>query len=204
MKQPELGKKLIQLRRQKNMTQEELVEACNVSVRTIQRIESGEVTPRVSTVKIIIAALGENIESLITPHVPDPKADLGTTENWLQISWISGIVAFILGFIDTAIEINRFDTLDLDMPLSFYLSIKLGSLASYILFYMGLIKLGDYFENRLLAIAGYLLIGLSTLMTTTDILISSRIQGTKEVKRRRTHLVLSKEVCFILSIILIH
>ena len=43
MKQPELGQKLIELRQQRNMTQEELVEACNVSVRTIQRIESGEV-----------------------------------------------------------------------------------------------------------------------------------------------------------------
>ena len=42
MKQPLLGKKNTELRIQKGLTQEELVERCNVTVRTIQRIESGE------------------------------------------------------------------------------------------------------------------------------------------------------------------
>ncbi|MCS5489833.1 helix-turn-helix domain-containing protein [Algoriphagus limi] len=46
MKQPELGKKISELRKAKGMTQEELVEKCNLNVRTIQRIEAGEVTPR--------------------------------------------------------------------------------------------------------------------------------------------------------------
>jgi transcriptional regulator with XRE-family HTH domain len=57
MKQPDLGKKIAELRRAKGLTQEELVEKCNLSVRTLQRIESGEVTPRSYTVKIIFAAL---------------------------------------------------------------------------------------------------------------------------------------------------
>jgi transcriptional regulator with XRE-family HTH domain len=57
MKQPELGKKIIELRKAKGLTQEELVEKCNLSVRTLQRIESGEVTPRSYTTKIIFAAL---------------------------------------------------------------------------------------------------------------------------------------------------
>jgi len=46
MKQPESGRKIFQLRMAKGLTQEELVERCNISVRTIQRIEAGEVTPR--------------------------------------------------------------------------------------------------------------------------------------------------------------
>ena len=46
MKQPELGQIIHDLRKQKGLTQEELVEKCNISVRTIQRIEAGEVTPR--------------------------------------------------------------------------------------------------------------------------------------------------------------
>jgi transcriptional regulator with XRE-family HTH domain len=57
MNQPELGKKIAELRKVKGLTQEELVEKCNISVRTLQRIESGEVTPRSYTVKIIFAAL---------------------------------------------------------------------------------------------------------------------------------------------------
>jgi len=57
MNQPELGKKIVELRKAKGFTQEELVEKCNLSVRTLQRIESGEVTPRSYTIKIIFAAL---------------------------------------------------------------------------------------------------------------------------------------------------
>lgn len=57
MNQPDLGKKIAELRKAKGLTQEELVERCNLSVRTLQRIESGEVTPRSYTIKIIFAAL---------------------------------------------------------------------------------------------------------------------------------------------------
>lgn len=61
MNQPELGKKIAELRKAKGLTQEELVGKCNINVRTLQRIESGEVTPRSYTVKIIFAALDYNI-----------------------------------------------------------------------------------------------------------------------------------------------
>lgn len=57
MKQPELGKKIADLRKAKGYTQEELVEKCNLSVRTLQRIESGEVVPRSHTIRVIFAAL---------------------------------------------------------------------------------------------------------------------------------------------------
>ena len=46
MQQPELGRRLTALRKERTLTQEELVEKSHVSVRTIQRIEAGEVLPR--------------------------------------------------------------------------------------------------------------------------------------------------------------
>jgi uncharacterized Tic20 family protein len=46
MNQPDLGLKVSELRQQKNLTQEGLASYCEVSARTIQRIESGEVEPR--------------------------------------------------------------------------------------------------------------------------------------------------------------
>ncbi len=49
MNQPDIGQKVVELRSQKNLTQEKLAEYCEVSTRTIQRIESGEVEPRVFT-----------------------------------------------------------------------------------------------------------------------------------------------------------
>ena len=57
MEQPELGKKIAELRKQMGLTQEELVNECNLSVRTLQRIEAGEVTPRSYTIKKIFEVL---------------------------------------------------------------------------------------------------------------------------------------------------
>ena len=45
MKQPDLGLKVSELRKEKGFTQEQLAEDCEVTPRTIQRIESGEVEP---------------------------------------------------------------------------------------------------------------------------------------------------------------
>ena len=52
MNQPDLGLKVTELRQQKGLTQEQLAERCEVSARTIQRIESGEVDPRAYTLHL--------------------------------------------------------------------------------------------------------------------------------------------------------
>ena len=67
MRQPELGKKISELRKAKGLTQEELVEKCNISVRTIQRIETSDVTPRMYTIKTILAALDQDLEAVEGP-----------------------------------------------------------------------------------------------------------------------------------------
>lgn len=58
IKQPELGKQIADSRKARGLTQEELVDLCNLSVRTLQRIEAGEVTPRAYTVRLLFDALG--------------------------------------------------------------------------------------------------------------------------------------------------
>src|SRR5512139_4090384 len=58
MHQPDLGLKVSELRQQKGLTQEQLAEFCEISPRTIQRIESGEVDPRAYT----LHCLGEALE----------------------------------------------------------------------------------------------------------------------------------------------
>jgi len=57
MNQPDLGLKVTELRQQKSLTQEQLAELCEVSTRTIQRIESGEVDPRSFTLQCLSKAL---------------------------------------------------------------------------------------------------------------------------------------------------
>lgn len=66
MEQPDLGKKIAELRKAKGLTQDELVEKCKLSVRTLQRIESGEVKPRSYTIKLIFSALDYNIKDDIS------------------------------------------------------------------------------------------------------------------------------------------
>ena len=57
MNQPDLGLKVTELRQGKGFTQEQLAEKCEVSPRTIQRIESGEVDPRAYTLQCLSQAL---------------------------------------------------------------------------------------------------------------------------------------------------
>jgi transcriptional regulator with XRE-family HTH domain len=57
MKQQELGIKLAELRKAKGLTQEDLVAKCNINVRTLQRIEAGEVIPRSYTLQVILTVL---------------------------------------------------------------------------------------------------------------------------------------------------
>ncbi len=63
MQQPKLGKKIAYNRKIKGLTQEELVAKCNLSVRTLQRIETGKATPRIYTIKLIFEALELDFES---------------------------------------------------------------------------------------------------------------------------------------------
>lgn len=58
MEKLDFGRKLIDVRKAKGLTQEEVAEKCKITVRTIQRIESGIVKPRAYTVKIISDCLG--------------------------------------------------------------------------------------------------------------------------------------------------
>ena len=53
MKQPELGRKVAEIRNSIGLTQDELSKKCKLSLRTIQRIESGLVNPRSYTLRII-------------------------------------------------------------------------------------------------------------------------------------------------------
>jgi len=86
MNQPDLGLKVSELRQLKNLTQEQLAEKCEVSTRTIQRIESGEVDPRAFTLQ----RLGEALNFDFEEHNP-------ANENlWLTILHLSSAVVMLI------------------------------------------------------------------------------------------------------------
>lgn len=55
---------LASLRKTKGLSQEALAEACGLSLRAVQRIESGEVSPRPHTVKVMAEALDIPVDAL--------------------------------------------------------------------------------------------------------------------------------------------
>jgi len=60
-----LGKKIAQIRKQKGLTQEELAESAKVNLRTIQRIEREETSPRGNTLRQICEVLEVNLEEIM-------------------------------------------------------------------------------------------------------------------------------------------
>ncbi|MCX2839843.1 helix-turn-helix domain-containing protein [Salinimicrobium sp. MT39] len=58
MKKQDFREKLIEVRKARGLTQEDVAKKCKVTVRTIQRLESGQVTPRAYTIRTISENLG--------------------------------------------------------------------------------------------------------------------------------------------------
>lgn len=85
IQQPALGKKIADYRKVKGLTQEELVEKCNINVRTLQRIEAGEVTPRTSTIKLIFEALEIEFEDVIESNSTDDVTQKRAQNHFLEL-----------------------------------------------------------------------------------------------------------------------
>ena len=86
MNQPDLGLKVAELRQQKGLTQERLAELCEVSPRTIQRIESGEVDPRAYTLHCLGETLGFDFG----------EENTGNENLWLTLLHLSSIFCILI------------------------------------------------------------------------------------------------------------
>ena len=175
MEQPDLGKRLTALRKEKNLTQEELVEKSHVSVRTIQRIEAGEVLPRLSTVKILWAALGETFEpstAKATQIMETPKNILPNANRiTVLIAALAGAVylicQIILGSLDIAWFMNEGDWGP--MMNAVYIALTAIMVIAYILFARGFIALSTVFENTLLKSSAWMLMLATAALGVLDV-----------------------------------
>lgn len=182
MKQPELGRKISELRKSKGLTQEELVEKCNISVRTIQRIETGEVTPRSYTIKTILSALDFNLDEISGQNKYNSSwlknlmlidVDLSSPSNFLvrqlNIAVIFGISYFILGFLEGAADYSRYKEDEMMFGSTGYVVMKVLVLISFLFFQRGFIIIGGLFNNYLLKVTVMILIGANILLISLDI-----------------------------------
>jgi transcriptional regulator with XRE-family HTH domain len=146
MEQPELGKKILELRKANGLTQEELVARCNINVRTIQRIEAGEVTPRSHTVRSIFAALEIDLDQLQAgAAIPNPQKE---NTQWLLIAFISGLIYFILAFWEAYMDYELSTSLPISIPAWEYTFVKISILICYSLFMLGFYQMGHIWKNN--------------------------------------------------------
>jgi len=187
MKQPELGRKISEIRTAKGLTQEELVEKCNISVRTIQRIEAGEVTPRSYTIKTILAALDYDLIKISDKENNFSDSLIGWIKRFmlidididkpsdflikqLNIAWIFGIIYFIIGFFEGAADYFLFKEDKMIYSSVIYVAIKLISIITFAFFQRGFIMIGGLFRNYLLKIMSFVMIIAIVMLNGYDII----------------------------------
>ena len=180
MQQPALGQRILALRQEKGLTQEELVAQCNISVRTIQRIEAGEVTPRTYTVKTILSALGEDFEDFTETQMEsglkkafflkiDDTKQASYLQKQLNIAFIAGIIYFILGFAEGPADGYRMFEDTILYPLPLYIALKVLVLGSLFFFLRGFILCGSIMKNYLLKVSVFILLALNVVFYLYDL-----------------------------------
>lgn len=190
MKQPELGLKILELRKAKGLTQEELVERCNINVRTIQRIEAGEVLPRSFTIRSILDALGSDYEFLKTDSTEDHQRAIDQVAIYIKTAFWIGIIYFLLAFVESVMDYiiweNRGEAYRISNVV--FIGTKISVLITFIVFNLGFYKLAVAVSNPLLKGASILMmlgIVISTIGDITclyvDLDVALLLQVTKSV-----------------------
>ncbi len=170
MRQPELGRKLSDLRKAKGITQEELVAKCNLSVRTIQRIEAGEVTPRSYTIKTLFEALGVDWKE---PEVDQQlffstEASSSSSKISIYISFGAGILFLLVLAAQTPLDMKIVSGSE-DVSFDLYFSIRLTSLVFYSIFMLAFVKIAVHAKNLTLRNAAWLMFTANFLGSCLDV-----------------------------------
>ncbi|WP_353130891.1 helix-turn-helix domain-containing protein [Parapedobacter pyrenivorans] len=90
------GQLIKELRLKKGITQETLAAKTDISVRTIQRIENGEVDPRAYTLQSIAIALEVDFEVFADSEMEVKATDEKERGTWLPLLHLSGLLLLII------------------------------------------------------------------------------------------------------------
>jgi transcriptional regulator with XRE-family HTH domain len=101
------GKKILECRKLKGLSQEELSEMSKISVRTIQRIENGNNIPRGKTLLLLCSVLGLDIQELLpVPEETAKKTIAETIISYFFVILLNLIIMLIFGFLTLDSEAN--------------------------------------------------------------------------------------------------
>jgi len=95
MNKKSISENLAYHRKLKGFTQEELSDNTTVGVRTIQRIEKGEVQPHLQTVKLLAVGLGIEVDDLIVLDNPNEET---IKRKWMLLLHASPFFGLIIPF----------------------------------------------------------------------------------------------------------
>jgi transcriptional regulator with XRE-family HTH domain len=166
MNQPELGKKINEIRNQKGITQKDLSDRCNIDIRTIQRIESGEVFPRSSTIKLITNAL-ELEYNEFNGRDQNSQFTSESFQTLLIVSLVAGIIHLVNWLFYAPLMPHNL------IHYSYNWLFSIIDVITTVFFYYGFFSIAKYSTNKLLAFASsFFMIGgpvylLSTIITGT-------------------------------------
>ena len=95
MKQQSIRENLLYHRKLKGFTQDQLSEKTTVGVRTIQRIEKGDVQPHLQTVKLLAVGLDIEVDDLIP--LDNPKEEV-IERKWMLLLHAIPFLGLIIPF----------------------------------------------------------------------------------------------------------
>ncbi|AFL84806.1 putative transcription factor, MBF1 like protein [Belliella baltica DSM 15883] len=174
MKQPELGLKIQEWRKAKGLTQEELVERCNLNVRTIQRIEAGEVTPRSYTIKAIMEVLDvSHVEALDYLPKQEEMNFSSLSKKIFLLAGIAGIIYFFISIIEFYWDGSVFMESGIELP-DYYVVLKVFVFISLFFYVFGFVRLGKELGSKLIQIGSILFIIINLGIIGADIFYSEQ------------------------------
>ena len=141
MKNQNLSDNLIYQRKLKGFTQEDLSDKATVAVRTIQRIEKGDVTPHLQTIKLLAVGLDINVDDLIVVDNPNEEV---VKRKWMLLLHGTPFLGLIIPFANVLIplfiwiskaEDNRVYDIHGRAVVNFHCTINLLLIISLLLFF---------------------------------------------------------------------
>lgn len=146
MNQPELGRKINEIRNRNGITQKDLSEKCTIDIRTIQRIESGEVFPRTSTLKLISEILGLDYHELVE-NEQEVQSESGSFRILLLITLFAGVIHLVNWFFYAPLFPRNLTFYSYNWVFSII------DVISTVFFYYGFFLIAKYYENKILRFA---------------------------------------------------
>lgn len=102
MKTKSISENLIYQRKLKGLTQEDLSDKTTVGVRTIQRIEKGDVQPHLQTVKLLAVGLDVEVDDLLVLDNPNEEV---AQRKWMLLFHSTPFIGLIIPFANVLVPL---------------------------------------------------------------------------------------------------